>query len=413
MATTSPAPATDLQSLLPAARSRKSLHGPAPGATPPHFELPPDGEPLPTAQPEPATASNTDSPEPQADANGAAAQPPVPSPAPPPAPPPVAEPGAAPSALQTATVNDQSEASGPHAEPAQHPAKPLRTQTAATAGPPPEAESPAALPQIAATEPQPRPTTTQASAQLPPLRLESDAPQHPQPARPTDTTAPTSAPAMAPSTASAPATPADIRISTPGDQALQVTLVAASPELRDRIAAGRSELRADLARVGAEVDLISVELRPQPGASSAQAGHSQQGSEWGGSGQADGGREMSAGDLDAGTLSDSDQNQPFAAADRSPDLSTDNRPEADAITGDPIVADATDGTADRDRNPPSGAQQSHQGSRGMADGGGHSPGHPFNRQPARQPDAQPAFRQALPASADPARTDSNRIDRYA
>ena len=227
---------------------------------------------------------------------------------------------------------------------------------------------------------------------------------------------------MAPSTASAPATPADIRISTPGDQALQVTLVAASPELRDRIAAGRSELRADLARVGAEVDLISVELRPQPGASSANAGQSQQGSDWRGSGQADGGTEMNAGDFGAGTLSrealgDGGHNQPFAvaASDGAPDLLPDNQPQADAIAGEPVIADAApaDGAADRDRNTPSGAQQGHPGSRSMAEGGGHSPGHPFARQPARPPEVQPALRQPLPAPAGPARTDSNRIDRYA
>ncbi|PZU49894.1 MAG: hypothetical protein DI568_04535 [Sphingomonas sp.] len=419
MATATPSPGADLQSLLPAPRPRKALHGPAPGAPPPSFELPPDDEPLPAAQPDTAMAANTGSQDTPANPDGAGAAPSIP----PPAPPPEAESYAATPAPLTATGTDQ--APGPHADSLPHPPPPLRVQTTAPAGPPPEAESPVALPQFAATPPQPRTATAQSGPQLPPLRLESDAPRHPQQARPADMPAPPNAPAT--TTASALATPADIRISTPGEQALQVTLVAANPDLRDRISSARSELRADLARVGAEVDLISVELRPQPGASSANTGQSQQGSDWRGSGQSDGGTEMNAGDFGAGTLSkealgDGGHNQPFtvaasdgAASDGAPDLLPDNQPQADAIAGDPVIADAApaDGAADRDRNTSSGAQQGHQGSRGMAEGGGHSPGHPFARQPARPPEVQPALRQPLPAPAGSARTDSNRIDRYA
>ncbi|MGL6043181.1 MAG: hypothetical protein ACRC1J_04595, partial [Sandaracinobacteroides sp.] len=73
--------------------------------------------------------------------------------------------------------------------------------------------------------------------------------------------------------------PADIRVAPGRDAALNVSIAAGSPELRDRISAAEGELRAELARIGTDVDMIQVELR---GDSSAQSGEAWAGREAGG-----------------------------------------------------------------------------------------------------------------------------------
>jgi hypothetical protein len=62
--------------------------------------------------------------------------------------------------------------------------------------------------------------------------------------------------------------PADVRIARGHADALAVTIAAGSPDLRDRLTAARDELRADLARIGTEVEAIHVELRGDSGAQS-------------------------------------------------------------------------------------------------------------------------------------------------
>jgi hypothetical protein len=64
--------------------------------------------------------------------------------------------------------------------------------------------------------------------------------------------------------------PADIVVAQ-GAERLDVTIAAATPDLRDRLQAATDELQADLAAIGTEVDAIHVELRGdstdgQPGA---------------------------------------------------------------------------------------------------------------------------------------------------
>ncbi|TPE60144.1 flagellar hook-length control protein FliK [Sandaracinobacter neustonicus] len=294
----------------------------------------------------------------------------------------------------------------------------------------PEADSPppplpARSTPVAANAAQPAP-------QLPPLRMEAEAPHRPAAEPATATPATPTVASAAPAT---PAPPADIRISTPGEQALQVTIVAGSSDLRDRISAARPELRADLARVGAEVDLISVELRPAPGPSSAQANPSQQGSDGPGK-QANGGGDASAmtsSSADFGTATDSGNAEPgsagfgtgdFAAAIRhhSPadrpahelpsDLSAEAGPaapqSADPTAGTgPQDSRAQDGGAQADPRPDKPSDQSS--ARAQADGG--RPGQ-HSRQPARLQDAQSGLRPPLPAPVI-ARAETRRIDRYA
>jgi hypothetical protein len=57
--------------------------------------------------------------------------------------------------------------------------------------------------------------------------------------------------------------PADILIAPTGPAAggLDVTIAAATPDLRDRLSAATAELQAELSAIGAEVDAIRVELR--------------------------------------------------------------------------------------------------------------------------------------------------------
>jgi hypothetical protein len=117
----------------------------------------------------------------------------------------------------------------------------------------------AAAPMFAQSRPEPL-SGPLSGPQLPPLRLDPAPPSPPARGLKADGAAVQATPQPG-----IPPAPADIRISAPGEQALQVTLVAGTPDLRDRLAAARPDLRADLARVGAEVDLIAVDLRAAPG----------------------------------------------------------------------------------------------------------------------------------------------------
>jgi hypothetical protein len=95
--------------------------------------------------------------------------------------------------------------------------------------------------------------------QILPIRL--DASHAFGPADTTANVAPKDASTSRANVAGAATAPADVRIVQGRADALDVTISAASPALRDRIAAAEGELRSDLGRIGAEVDRIHVELR--------------------------------------------------------------------------------------------------------------------------------------------------------
>ena len=417
---TSALPAVVDQPLAPSRLQRQRQTGP---------QLPPFLLPVDTAAPSaPAEVPDSvgapspgadDEPTPRGDPGDEVARPPRDMPVPPEAPPAASE--------HQPAEGGQPTVSARHVQP-----KPTRVPPApaplATAQPASGAEDMPAPQAAAPVSAQARPAPP-AGPQLPPLRLETPHSQ-PPPARgaaAADAVVQAIPPA-APATP--PPAPADIRISAPGEQALQVTLVTGSPDLRDRLTAARPDLRADLARVGAEVDLIAVELRTVPGEAGAGSGLSRPDAGSGNMGNPNG---NPGGEADAMAIIQADS---CGAADKDGAAATGARlgiplPETSADAGSnppgqPGGADrvAVDGTADaqafipaeaapRGANPdeaaprdqPAGAPWDRPGERGSRPGsdGGYPPPRP--RVPPQGSNLRP------PAGPDPsaART----IDRYA
>lgn len=111
------------------------------------------------------------------------------------------------------------------------------------------------------------PRATAAAAAQPAQRREASAPSSPapggfrlEPAGRTAGPAPSARAERAPVFAPEPAQPADVLIG-PGMGGLEVTIAAATPDLRDRFRAATGDLEAELSAIGAEVDAIRVELR--------------------------------------------------------------------------------------------------------------------------------------------------------
>lgn len=86
--------------------------------------------------------------------------------------------------------------------------------------------------------------------------------------------------------------PADILVDTGRmpDARLDVTIAAATPDLRDRLRAASDELRAELAEIGTGVDAIRVELRSDLGEGTAHEGPGAERGRSGDGGPADTGR---------------------------------------------------------------------------------------------------------------------------
>lgn len=283
---------------------------------------------------------------------------------------------------------------------------PPRLQTAGPAPAPAVADAaePPSPPAVSAPAPATPVRPSAPAPQLPPLRMESTPPTG-APPQPISASAAQRPAAIQPP--SAPPPPADIRISAPAEQALSITLVAASPDLRDRIAAARPELRADLTRIGAEVDLIAVELRGPQAASgsdtcagSSAMGHQQPGGEamvmeYGQAmaANAETPAEFPSSDgqpssREPGEIPGTDAQFPATADQAAPA----NGPQADAPAEQAVPADA-------DLSAPAGGTPGDRGSR-----------HPAPRHQAPSPEP---VRRALPAAIPTPRTADNRIDRYA
>ena len=114
------------------------------------------------------------------------------------------------------------------------------------------------------------PPAGQASVQMPPFRMEA-APAPPQAAVPGavisgNAASPGAFAAFAPDMAGdTPLHTPDVVVELVGADALDVTISAATPESLDRLSAAEPELRHELARLGAEVEAIRVELRADSG----------------------------------------------------------------------------------------------------------------------------------------------------
>lgn len=103
----------------------------------------------------------------------------------------------------------------------------------------------------------------------PPARRENSTPAPPattafrmEPAGRTAGPAPSGRAERAPAQAPEPAMPADVLVGR-GAEGLEVTIAAATPDLRDRFRAATGDLEAELSAIGAEVDAIRVELRAE------------------------------------------------------------------------------------------------------------------------------------------------------
>lgn len=118
--------------------------------------------------------------------------------------------------------------------------------------------------------PTPPPGTTDLAPQTAPFRMDfaASAPQGQSPAAVLNgSTAPVSAssPATPDLAADAPSAMPDVVVQLVDGDALDVTIAAASPDSLERLEAAEPELRQELAALGAEVEAIRVELRPEPG----------------------------------------------------------------------------------------------------------------------------------------------------
>lgn len=113
-------------------------------------------------------------------------------------------------------------------------------------------------------------SAAQAAPQMPPFRMEAPLPPPQLPdasaVREGAATPAGASTALAPDMAAdaTPHTP-DVVVELVGADALDVTISAATPDSLDRMSAAEPELRHELARLGAEVEAIRMELRPEAG----------------------------------------------------------------------------------------------------------------------------------------------------
>lgn len=94
-----------------------------------------------------------------------------------------------------------------------------------------------------------------------------------------------------------PAMPADVLVGR-GAEGLEVTIAAATPDLRDRFRAATGDLEAELSAIGAEVDAIHVELRAELADGGSGAGADAR--DWSRDGP---GGDLSGGDVSGGDVS--------------------------------------------------------------------------------------------------------------